>query len=315
MSGYHEPAWASDADIELLGRVRARAWEGYAYADVLPRLGLSADGLPALTGIDPARVGRYVVLTVRDPLGGHDGTSHAETLASRFGPAVSAGGSSLFDAWTAPLGDEHVTVVSTGSGSPELELVLVELMQHTRADVIVYLGTAAGLHPYVHPGHVVISTGVVREEATTRAYVDTSFPAVPHHEVVAAFRAGAQSVGVDALTGTTRSTDSDVLGNGRPSVGGYFQPHMRDTIDYWVRAGVLCNDRESSAVVVLGSLFGRRTGSILAVTDNYPQGRPLVIGSGVEEAAATLVAGLRSLERQDRDRPRAKEAGWRGGRT
>lgn len=311
MSGYHEPAWADERDVELLTEVRGRAWAGYGYAEVLPKLGLSADGLPALTGIHPDRVGRYVVLTVRDPLGGHAGRSHAETLAAEFGPAEPAGSSSLFDAWTAPLGEELVTVVSTGSGSPELELVLVELMQHTPADVLIYFGTAAGLHPYMHPGHVVIATGVVRGEATTRAYIDPSFPAAPHHEVIGALLAGARAESIPAATGLTRSTDSDILGNGRPSVGGYFQPQHRDTIDYWVRAGVLCNERESSAVVTLGSLFGRRTGAVLAVTDNYPHGRPLVVGAGVTEATRTLVAGLRELERQDRHRPRARETGWR----
>lgn len=311
MSGYHEPAWADERDGELLATVRERAWEGYAYADALPRLGLSADGLPALTGIHPDRVGRYVVLTVRDPLGGHAGRSHAETLAAQFGPTEPAGSSSLFDAWSAPLGDDRVTVVSTGSGSPELELVLVELMQHTPADVLIYFGTAAGLHPYVHPGHVVIATGVVRGEATTRAYIDPSYPAAPHHEVIAALLAGAREQSIAAVTGLTRSTDSDILGNGRPSVGGYFPREHRDAIDYWVRAGVLCNERESSAVVTLGSLFGRRTGALLAVTDNYPHGRPLVVGAGVADAARTLVAGLRELERQDRARPRPRETGWR----
>lgn len=310
MSGYHDRADASDDDLRRLDEVRARGWNGYVYADRLPRLGLTADGVPALTGIRPADVGRYVVLTVRDPLAG-EGTSHAQRIAEQFGTAAPAGASSLFDAWTAPLGEDRVTVVSTGSGAPELELVLVELMQHTPADVLVYFGTAAGLHPYVHPGDVVVSTGIVREEAMTKAYIDASFPAAPHHEVVGAMLRAAEDGGVRALAGVTRSTDSDILGNGRPSVGGYLPPTARGAIDYWVSAGVLCNDREASAVVVLGSLFGRRTGAVLAVTDNYPQQRPLVIGAGVGEATTVLRDGLRSLERRDRSRPRARERGWR----
>lgn len=312
MSGYHDPPWASDDDLERLAAVRQRGWDDYAYADAVPRLGLTADGRPALTGIDPAAVGRYVVLTVRDPLAGTDGRTHAQELASRFGEATPAGSSSLFDAWSAPLGDDRVTVISTGSGAPELELVLVELMQHTPADVLVYFGTAAGLHPLVHPGNVVVSTGVVRDEAMTQAYVDRGYPASPHHEVVTALLAGAEATGVEAIPGTTRSTDSDILGNGRPSVGGYLPRRHHDTIDRWVQAGVLCNDRESSAIVVLGSLFGRRTGSILAVTDNYPQGRPIVVGAGVDDAVGALVAGLGILEARDRDRPRPRETGWRG---
>lgn len=295
MSGHHAPPWARPEDVAALESIRSRALEGYAYADRLPSQGLSMDGRPALTGLDPAAVGRYVVLSVRDPLAGQHGKSHAERIASAFGPATSAGASSLFTAFSAPVGDEVVTVIETGSGSPELELVLVEVMQHTDAEVLIYFGTAAGLHPYVHPGDVVVPTGIVRGEAMTQAYVDVSYPAVPSYDVVAAFAEGGNDAGAQVRTGIVRSTDSDILGNGRPSVGGYLPPSARGALDYWVSAGVLCNDRESSAVVVLGSLFGRRTGAVLAVTDNYPAGRPLQVGAGVDNALATLVRGITAL--------------------
>jgi len=62
--------------------------------------------------------------------------------------------------------------------------------------------------------------------------------------------------------GVTRSSDSDFCGVGRPSVGGYMQPHHLEVIDYYRRAGVLNGDRESAAIVTLATLFGRRGGSI-----------------------------------------------------
>lgn len=298
MSGYHDPADIRRADREASERIRRFVWESSRYRSVLPEGGLVVDGRPALTGVDPARVGRYVVLSVRDPLGGAE-SDHAFALASCFGPAEQSGSTGLFQASTAPLGGDRVTVVATGSGAPELELALVELMEHTDAEVFVYFGTAAGLHPAVHPGDIVVSTGVVRGEAMTRAYIAPEFPAAPSWDVTAAFVAAAQEHGFPVRPGITRSTDSDILGNGRPSVGGYQQPEHAEAIDYWVRAGVLCNDREASAVVTLSRLFGRRTGAVLAVTDNYPAGRPLDVGAAVEEARTTLVEGLRRLQRQD----------------
>ncbi len=310
MTGFHDPAWVSAEDRAASTRLRRRVWEAYGYRDVMPERGLAIDGRPALTGLDPTQVGRYVVLSVRDPLGGHEGEGHAHRLASRFGTAESIGSTGLFQSATAPLGDERVTVVATGSGSPEMELALVELMEHTAAEVLVYFGTAAGLHPRLHPGDVVVSTGVVREEGMSRAYVDASYPAAPSYDVVTAFLGAAQAAGASVHAGVTRSTDSDILGNGRPSVGGYLQPRHAEVVDYWVRAGVLSNDREASAVVTLGSLFGRRTGVVLGCTDTYPSGRTLAVGAGIEDATTTLVDGLRRLERMDAAREASGERYW-----
>ncbi|GGM81435.1 hypothetical protein ACFFX1_37165 [Dactylosporangium sucinum] len=313
MSGYLDPSGIAEPDLEAVRRIRRAVLDSHPYRDVLPARGLRVGGRPALTGVDPADVGRYVVLSVRDPLGeevASAGIGHAQRLASAFGPAEPVAATGLFQTSTASLEGERVSVVATGSGAPELELAMVELMEHTEAEVFIYFGTAAGLHPFVHPGDVVVSTGVVREEATTRAYVDPAYPAAPSYDVVAAFVGAAQDNGVAVHAGVTRSTDSDILGNGRPSVGGYLQPHHRETIDYWIRAGVLCNDREASAVVTLGSLFGRRTGAVLGVTDNFPAGRSLKPGAGMADATATLVGGLRRLQRLDQARVRGGRRYW-----
>jgi uridine phosphorylase len=283
---------------EQEARIRRAVWDANPYRDRLPERGLIVDGRPALTGIDPDGVGRYVVLSVRDPLAA-GGVGHAQRLASLFGPAVEVGSTGLFQAWTAPLGDDRVTVVATGSGSPELELALVELMEHTAAEVFCYFGVAAGIHPRVAPGDVVVPTGIVRDEGMTKAYVEAGFPAAASYDLVAEFVAAAAEHGVRAVTGVTRSVDSDLLGNGRPSVGGYQQPEHARILDYWIRAGVLCNDRESAAVVTLATLFGRRGASVLAVTDNFPMGATLDVGAGVAAAETTLVEGLRRLERRD----------------
>ena len=50
------------------------------------------------------------------------------------------------------------------------------------------------------------------------------------------------------------------------------QPWNLEVIDVWTRAGVLNGDRESSAVVTLAQLFGRRGGSICSVADNIVTG-------------------------------------------
>ncbi|GAA0715761.1 extracellular solute-binding protein [Dactylosporangium roseum] len=162
--------------------------------------------------------------------------------------------------------------------------------------------SGAGVRPVVGPGDVVVSSGVVRDDGMTRAYITPAFPAAPSYDVVAALVQAAHDTGANLHVGVTRSSDSDTVGTGRPSVGGYLQPRHTEIIDYYVRAGVLSNDREASAVVTLSNLFGRRSGVVQGVTDNYTVGKVLDAGAGMDAAARVLVEGLRTLACFDRER-------------
>lgn len=310
MSGYHYPYYVSDVDRSQLATIQKDVWNKYAYKDRLPERGLQIDGKPALTGTDPAQIGKYVVITVRDPLGVHEEGDHALNLAKLFGPTQKVGESGLFQVYSADMDGTQVSVVATGSGTPELELALYEIMEHSDAEVFIYFGTGAGLHPYAEPGHVVISNGVVREDGLSSDYIAPCFPAAPSYEVIAALVDSAHAGDLKFHVGLTRSTDSDMLGNGRPSVGGYMQKHHTELIDYWVRAGVLTNDREASAVVTLGNLFGRRTGVVVGVTDNFPAQKPITVGAGMDSAAKVLVGGLRVLAKMDAEKARAQSDYW-----
>ncbi len=310
MSGFHHLRGTTPEAQRAVDRLRRAVWEANPLRQHLPDEGLVKEGKPALTGIDASRVGKFVVVTVRDPLGSHDENGAALALAESFGPTVKVGSSGLFQVYTAQAEGFEVSVVATGSGSPEIELAMIELLDHSDAEVFVYFGTAAGIHPYVAPGDVIVSTGVVRGEGMTADYVDPAYPAAPAYDVVAAFAAAAHEQKITARLGVTRSIDSDPLGNGRPSVAGFQQPHHAAQLDYWTRVGVLNNDREGSAVVTLGNLFGRRTGVVLGVTDNYPNGMPLQVGAGMGEARAVLVAGLHRLHRMDEQRDAAGAEFW-----
>lgn len=284
-------------------------WTNYRYRNSFPERGLSLHGRPAFTGIDPSDVGRYVIFSVRDPLAAA-GQAHAEQLASSFGRARQVGETALFQTWTADCEDASVTVVGTGSGSPELELAIFELMEHTDADAFLYLGAAAGMHPRVSPGDAVISSGVVRDEGMTRAYVTPSFPGSPSYDVTTALVTGAQKLSASFHVGVTRSSDSDIVGIGRPGVGGFMQPHHAEIIDYYRRAGVLANDREASAVVSLSCLFGRRTGAVLGVADNCTTGARLDAGVATDVARSIVVAGLAELAAFDAARDAAGVRYW-----
>ena len=193
----------------------------------------------------------------------------------------------------------HVTVVSGGSGSPEMELALFDYMENTGAHTYLRVGGSGGIGTDVHPGDVVISSGVVRAEGMTKAYIPAEFPAVSHYEVVNAMAMAADRLGASYHVGVTLSIDSDGIGCGRPAVGGYLQPWNLDVLGIYNRAGVLNGDRESAAVVTLSALFDRRGGSICSVSDNAVTGEKFQEGVAKNIEIDIALEGCAILQQMD----------------
>ncbi|MCU1475524.1 MAG: uridine phosphorylase [Subtercola sp.] len=275
-------------------------YDSYKFADNVPRRGLLVNGKPALSQLDPDKVGRYVLLTVRDPLCAYD-DDPATQLSRRLDNPEQIGKSGMFTTWSGTYQGVPLTVVSGGSGSPEAELIMHELLEFTHADTFVRVGGSGGYHPKVNPGDVVIASGVVRDEGMTRAYIPASYPAVASYDVVIAMARAASGLGQPYHIGVTRSSDSDFVGVGRPSVGGYFQPWHADILETWARAGVLNGDRESAAIVTLAALFGKRGGSVCSVADNVIAGKQFIAGAGHASGMDIALNGIVELAALDKD--------------
>ncbi len=274
---------------------RYRLWKN------VPHRGLLVDGRPAMTRIDPDKVGDFVLVTVRDPLIAYE-SDPARHLSRFLEDTEVIGESGMFTSITGAFEGTRVTVVSGGSGSPEAELLLYDFMEYSRAHTYLRVGGSGGIGTAVEPGDIVISSGVVRGEAMTRAYIDAAYPAVSHYEVVAAMAQAASDHGAPYHVGVTLSVDSDFVGAGRPGVGGYLQPWNVEMLETYNRAGVLNGDRESAAVVTLSALFGFRGGSVCSVADNVVTGKSFSHGAGHDDAISIALKGCAILDRMDRKR-------------
>lgn len=287
----------------------ARLLDEYRYRDNVPTRGLMIAGRPALTGIDPARIGAYVILTVRDPLCAYS-DDPATLIANQLEDAELVAQTGMFTTYTGTYDSARISVVSGGSGSPEAELILHEFLEHTAASAYIRVGGSGGMHPDVRPGDLVIASGVVRDEGMTQAYVAPSYPAAASYEVVLALTEAATQSGARFHVGVTRSSDSDFCGVGRPSVGGFLQPRHLEVIDFYARVGVLNGDRESAAAVTLPTLFGRRGGSITSVADNIVTGEMFEAGAGHTTAIEVALKGLAVLHRLDEAKARTDAVHW-----
>ena len=266
--------------------------------DHMPVGGLKIQQRPAFTQIDPDRAGDFVLLTVRDPLCVYE-KDPAEQIADRLERAECIGRSGMFLSYSGWYKGAHVTVVSGGSGSPEMELALFDYMENTGAHTYLRVGGSGGIGTDVHPGDVVISSGVVRAEGMTKAYIPAEFPAVSHYEVVNAMAMAADRLGASYHVGVTLSIDSDVIGCGRPAGGGYLQPWNLDVLGIYNRAGVLNGDRESAAVVTLSALFDRRGGSVCSVSDNAVTGEKFQEGVAKNIEIDIALEGCAILQQMD----------------
>lgn len=295
---------------EVAARIALKAiHERYEYWGNVPHRGLTVDGRPAMTQIDPAKVGDFVLVTVRDPLCAYDEDPAAE-IAKRLEAPERIGASGMFTSYSGTFEGARITVVSGGSGSSEAELLLYDFMEFSAAHTYLRVGGSGGIGSAVKPGDIVVSSGVVREEGMTRAYIDRAFPAACHYEVVAALAEAADTLAASYHIGVTLSVDSDFAGVGRPGVGGYLQPRNIEMLGTYNRAGVLNGDRESAAVVTLAALFGFRGGSVCSVADNVLTGASFVAGAGHAGAIDVALKGCAILERMDQRRRAAGKRHW-----
>ena len=298
----------------LSDRIRAkssvqRMHEIYEYDQNVPKRGLVIGGRPAMTQIDPKKAGDFVLVTVRDPLCAYD-KDPARVIADKMENAELIGQSGMFTSYTGTYKGARISVVSGGSGSPEMELLLYDYMEYTDAHTFLRVGGSGGIGDEVKPGDIVIASGVVREEGMTKAYIPAAYPAVSSYEVVNAMVQAAEKMEASYHVGTTVSVDSDFIGGGRPGVGGYLQPWNIEFAGIYNRAGVLNGDRESAAIVTLSALFGRRGGSVCSVADNLCTGEKFHAGSGHGSAIDIALEGCAILNQMDKEKDHAGKRYW-----
>ena len=146
-------------------------------------------------------VGRYVILP-GDP-------GRCEKIARYFDAPALVAANREFTTYTGMLDGEKVSVTSTGIGGPSAAIAMEELVR-CGADTFVRIGTCGGMQPEVKSGDIVIATGSIRMEGTSKEYAPIEYPAVASLEVTNALVQAAKEDGCTWHTGVVQST------NGRP---------------------------------------------------------------------------------------------------
>jgi len=152
-------------------------------------------------------------------------------------------------------GEIDVGVVSSGMGCPSVDIILTEMIR-LGGKRFLRVGSAGSLQPaVVKVGSLVIATGAVRDEGTSKHYAPLEFPAMASPKAVTAMVAAAGSLGVSGNTfaGIIHSKDSLMA---REFHEGYLVEENLRYMNILKSLGVLASEMEASHMYTLGAVHG-----------------------------------------------------------
>ena len=202
-------------------------------------------------------IGRYCILP-GDP-------GRVPAIAALFDDAKQIAYNREFNVWTGTLLGERVTACSTGIGGPSASIAMEELHK-CGADTFIRTGTCGGIDLNVQSGDVVVATGAIRYEHTSREYAPIEFPAVADFQVTNALVEATKKLGFPLHTGIVQCKDS-FYGQHDPAASPVYY-ELQQKWESWKRLGVKASEMESAALFVVAAALGCRCGSCFHVVWN-----------------------------------------------
>ena len=231
-------------------------------------------------------VGRYCILP-GDP-------GRCESIAKLFDNPVHVAQNREYNIYTGTLLGEKVSVCSTGIGGPSAAIAMEEL-HAVGADTFIRVGTCGGIDLNVQSGDVVIATGAIRFEHTSREYAPIEFPAVADFTVAGALVEAAQALGYRHHTGVVQCKDS-FYGQHSPAR----MPVSYELLqkwEAWKRLGVKASEMESAAMFVVAAALGCRCGSCFHVIWNQEREAAGLDQKMSEDTSSAVKVGVEALRR------------------
>jgi uridine phosphorylase len=202
-------------------------------------------------------VGKYVLLP-GDP-------GRCEQIASNFDSPRKVAQNREFTTYTGYLDKEMVSVVSTGIGGPSASIAIEELTA-LGAHTFIRVGTCGGMELSVQAGDIVIASGAVRYDGTSKEYAPIEFPAVADFAVLTELYNSATALGYRNHVGVVQCKDS-FYGQHSPKRMPTYE-ELRYKWEAWKKLGVLASEMESAALFVAAAALRVRCGAVLHVVWN-----------------------------------------------
>lgn len=238
-------------------------------------------------------VGRYVIMP-GDP-------KRCVKIAQYFDNPQFIADNREYVTYTGTLDGVKVSVTSTGIGGPSASIAIEELTR-CGADTFIRIGTCGGMQIPVKSGDVVIATGAVRMEGTSREYAPIEYPAVPDFGVTTALVAAAEKTGVRAHAGVVQCKDA-FYGQHEPEK----MPVSYELLPKWEafkQMGCLASEMESAALFIAAGKLHVRAGSCFLVVANQErekEGLENPVVHDTDMAIRVAVEAIRELIKTDKE--------------
>lgn len=183
-----------------------------------------------------------------------------EKIASYLQNPVKLAQNREFTTFSGELEGETVLVTSTGIGGPSAAIAMEELVALGVKNFI-RVGTCGGINTDVIGGDIVIPTGAIRMEGTSKEYLPVEFPAVANFEIVTALHQAAKSLKLNYHMGVVQSKDS-FYGQHEPK-----RMPAGAELEYkwnaWKMAGTLASEMECAALFTVAACLKVQVAAVL----------------------------------------------------
>nr|QGT49846.1 uridine phosphorylase [uncultured Candidatus Melainabacteria bacterium] len=248
----------------------------------------SQDGTQYHIGLKQGDVGKYVILP-GDP-------KRCAKIAQYFEDAKLVADNREYVTYTGYVDGEKVSVTSTGIGGPSAAIALEELV-NVGAQNFIRVGTCGGMQLDVKGGDIVIATGAIRAEGTSKEYAPIEFPAVANLDVTNALVKAAKNLDYTYHTGVVQCKDS-FYGQHSPETKPVSY-ELTNKWEAWKRLGCLASEMESAALFVVASYLNVKVGSVFLTVANQEREKqnlenPIV--HDTEKAIKTAIEAIKILK-------------------
>lgn len=244
-------------------------------------------------GLNKGDVGEYVILP-GDP-------KRCEKIAAYFDNAELKADRREFTTYTGFLNGTKVSVTSTGIGGSSASIALEELV-NIGAKTFIRVGTCGGIDTNVKGGDIVIATGAIRMEGTSKEYAPIEFPAIANLDVINSLVSASKKLNYEYHTGVVQCKDS------------FYGQHSPDKMpvnyellnkwEAWKKMGTLASEMESAALFIVGNFLKVRVGSVFLTVANQEREKlnlenPVV--HDTDKAIKTAIEALKILIENDKN--------------
>ncbi len=198
-----------------------------------------------------------------------------------------------FTVYTGSLLGEKVSVCSTGIGGPSAAIAMEELTA-VGADTFIRVGTCGGIDLSVKSGDIVVATGAVRQEGTSREYAPIEFPAVPDITVASALIEAAAAMGKTCHAGVVQCKDSFYGQHSPERMPVSYE--LQNKWEAWKRLGVKASEMESAALFVVAAALHVRCGSCFHVVWNQEREAAGLDQDMSEDTSAAVRVGVEAVK-------------------